>query len=449
MLLRGYDRYVRQRSALQIKGIGYGNLNLYPTVISYSVDCINWIKYDESLKLYNLDKDVKFINICGPRKMTAFIKDESESLEKRNLPLIQSENCAYIYRLNIEYLKTLKRQQPLYINFKFGEEKCKKLRCKFVPYIVREKCEIYYDDVNDEYCFKIVFDAISQLLLVVKEGLTNIEIFKKLIYSEELVKLHSSNLLDTTKFFNVYLYKPIGNGLFIKYEEPSIIKFPRVLLGKVHLIHKPRCEYDKTTTSLKFSCVFEGIERLFVKFINNTDNSIVYKTSITSEKEFSFNYFVENHLQLRAFFYYNADMSTDVEKEEVKNLFITDVIDIVPIVKKVKTIPDLNTLVNRKFVVKKFITEKNVEIKDIVVKLLFTSVVTISGIKYLCGKLLSSRNEVIKDSMLLSLEDVNDQYAVGSLYRIKDDKMLRIKKNGVKIVKAMIRIYGGNNGKEV
>ena len=245
-----------------VRNLGYGNLVISPSSISYSIDNEKWYDINKFAYLCDIPESAKYVNICAPEKMSAFYIDKEGAVRKSELTLTKDGECATRYRLYLDYLRTLNEKKKIVISFEFGS--CKKIiRVWKNPYIDVDKCDFFYNEDNKTHVFKFVYEGECELEARITSIPSGKVIKQSPIHNGSVVELPDSAIESDVVGLKVSLHGVKYGALLNPFDDEPFMVFPKFkykLKRECVELLKKKIVYDTHKKRLICRFTFEGTE---------------------------------------------------------------------------------------------------------------------------------------------------------------------------------------------
>ena len=248
------DKYII--NDIFVPELGHGNLIVYPSTISYSVDGEIWEEVTKYLKLFELADSVDRVLVHGPRDLIA----EYSSRDNKCVDLKRDESISTSYSFSLAYLRSLGSNKTETITFKYGS-KCRYLKVQYYPYVTDDS-EFGYDPDKGVYSFRIAFDGNTQVLVKISDSNSGVELVEREIVSNEVIELSRDDIPAETSAVLVSLFGKKTTGFFSKYTSDAYYEFPpyRIVRKKLNYINHV-LEFNSVSNRLVASYAFSGADR--------------------------------------------------------------------------------------------------------------------------------------------------------------------------------------------
>lgn len=264
-----------------VKNLGYGSLSIYPSSISYSIDGSTWLDIDRKFYLCEIPVTTKTIQLCGPRKMSAFLIDQNASVKKQMLSLETNPSEPSLYKLHLSLLRALNGKKSAKISFEYGNHS-KNVLIWYNPYVLKDECQFYFDEESQKYTFDIRFEGTSTVQVTITALQSNDVIVTKEITSGEIITISPDTIASDVKYISISIHGRKYGSLFNRYQIEPYFCFPKFDLGRktVNLTNNPLLSIKKGILSGKLE--FEGASEIVAKIIPNG-----FSTPLLSKTVFS------------------------------------------------------------------------------------------------------------------------------------------------------------------
>lgn len=401
-----------------VNGLGYGKMNIYPSMISYSTDNIQWYGLNKKFYLCDIPMEQEKIFIIGPSNLSAYLKGKKGILNKRLLNLVQNKDDKYRYELSLNYLRTLDINlfKSVKVTFEYGL-KSRFVMVGLVPFVDRSKCEFFYDENYNCHNFKIVYENKCKLCLVVKPVNTDTIIFSTLLQSNNsTVSLDANKITSDVHFVSISLHMASTGSIFKKYNDNPILTFPKYCVEKmkVKFIQGPEYKVTPLNQNIIFNFIFEGINHLLLKIVPSSfNNKELYKKIISFNEEVKFDTRKEIYNAYNILLYKPIDGNELVYEDKAFYVSPSIKVDSRFIYKKLK--------------IRSFLFSDD---KPYYPKIYFyyaQKIDEINGKNMLLGCIKNENNKVILEDILVYIVEQDNLKAIGNIYIKKEHKLGCIK----------------------
>jgi len=409
-----------------VKGLGHGNLNIYPSTISYSIDGVVWHDIDWKFYLFELAPTNNSIFVCGPDNLIPYVIDEKSTIRKRKINYVQNDLDQFKYEVYVDYLKTLKDAVSLKICFEYGT-RSKYLKVWYKPFIKNDSI-IEYDKQAGKLRASILFEGKIQLWLLL--SITNTEniLHKVQITSGQFIELDKTSLIkyyNDVHFITASLHMPSSEiSLFKKYEEEPFKTFPKVCIDDVEVkVEKQNIYFNDVTSEIVVNTVFSGVDKLEMKVCPSGFDKIFHNEEISSGKSISIKV---NKSIFNSFTVLLFKPRTDGSYED-KSFYTS------------KPLRTTSYFLKRKLQIKEFVLEDNSKHQPNNQWINFIRIEQLDGDYYLLGNIVGLGNKIVLEDVYVSPITLNSEESTIKIYRKKEDKKYNLKlKSGLKILRAVL-----------
>ena len=401
-----------------VKGLGHGEMVIYPSTISYSIDGVKWHDLDYKFYLCDCDDFVNELYICGPDNLKSYYFDMNSAQQIKYLSLIQNKEDRSQYKLEISYLRTLNDALSAKVWFEYGNKR-KYFTCWYNPYVNLNNCKCYYDEENDKHVFKVIYEGTSKLKVVIRETNTENVLYNGEISSGDLIELNASEISEDIRFLSLSLYGRKYMSLFNRYKDEPFMTFPKYSTSGINImwIEKPSFVFNEGTGILECFYKTTNVDKMILSIKASENDDVILKDVLLngSKRSIDLSKKIYNSYDIQLFV---CDESGLQSKKAVTNI------------QNFKIKP---TLMQKTVNISKFIL---VDGRDLLVKhcIRFKGFVDISGKNYYVGSILTN-----KDGFMCKLMDV--YLSVKKVYNEKTQLYIHKMDENKNLVK--LKIKGG------
>lgn len=217
-----------------VKGLGHGNLAIYPSSICYSVNGESWFDiHDNRNKFYLCDipESIKSIMICGPSNMTAYVLNPTENVKKQEISFETLEDDPRTYMLYISLLRTLLKKNKARILLEYNN-RSRYMDVWYNPLVKNDECHFYFNEVTGKHYFMICYEGNSKVKVVIQPLHSDTAILEKPISSGDVIELDDSDIDKKVKYLSVSLRGRKYGSLFDQFQKEPFKTFPKYDLGR-------------------------------------------------------------------------------------------------------------------------------------------------------------------------------------------------------------------------
>lgn len=261
-----------------IKGIGWGEIIVLPSAISYSVGADDWYPIKTALSLF--ENNINEIKVIAPANLSAYYLNNDGI--KKKVALTTDPTDENKYKLSLDSVKNEDLNKCGKIVFQFNQF-CQELNIWKSPYV--NNCKYVYDKDNDQLVIKVNYESQKPLYLVLKNNSTIV--YETKICSGEEIRVDKELLLDFDGAISFALHVP-KNSLFKKYEDEAFFTFKEQFI-----LNKKRVKWGKDKYFINrdikngiflLSVSFDVVEKLEYFLYSSDDNILISNGEIKSKE---------------------------------------------------------------------------------------------------------------------------------------------------------------------
>lgn len=239
-----------------VTNLGPGELNLLPSVPSYSLDGTNWLDIYKSLLLHDIPATQRYIYVCGPERMSIFYA--SNNGKRYRLEFEQIENNTY--KIPLSYMRSLDDRKGT-ICFDYGNSS-KLLRVFRFPWIDNIDCTPSED--GKYYQIRAEFKAKKALWIVIKSSNSDEALLEREIHSGELVNFDKYLIGTDVHYITIGVHAP-GKSLFDKYATKQLKSLRYAIPYDITIDEETRINYNAEEKNITAKIFFTGADQIKLK----------------------------------------------------------------------------------------------------------------------------------------------------------------------------------------
>ena len=250
-----------------INNIGHGDLEIFPSSISYSIDGQHWFDIGKKIYLCEIPDSIKSISVCGPQKMKAFYLDHDSVIKKQELNLSNTENEPNQYTLSLSFLRSLIGKKYAVISFEFNNRR-KQIKTWYNPYVLTKPEDFYFDKAKNKHIFTINYESDVRIKVEITPIPSGSALVSKTISSGETIEINEDEIEKGIHYLSVALFGKKGSSLFDQFQSEPFMVFKKYDLGRpsAHLTTiPPQISIVGSVLSGQFD--FEGASKIKVELI--------------------------------------------------------------------------------------------------------------------------------------------------------------------------------------
>lgn len=264
-----------------VKNLGHSTLVLYPSLFSYSIDGEAWFLLGRKLLLCDIPESVLSLQICGPKDVSAYYLDPDGPVKRQQLSFVTDQDCPNFYRLFLQFFRSLSNKKNAVISLEYGSH-AMPVSLRFNPFVLRDQCRFYYDELTKQHVFEIFFEGSGELNVQIKHLDSDSVLLSAPIYSGGKLTIDDSLLVSDPTPLSVSLFGRKYGSLFDRFQPEPFYTFPKYEIAKpiARIIGKPAISI--LGAKLSFKVDFEGTPVIMAKIIPNGFSTPVYSDEIRS-----------------------------------------------------------------------------------------------------------------------------------------------------------------------
>lgn len=407
------------------KNIGPGELIVYASVISYSIDGTNWFDLDAKCYLPKIPNTSKIIKICGPDNMSAYYYDAISKTNKKAI-LVHTDD-PFIYELEVDLFRKISNQKNVKVIFEFGK-KYKYLMIWLNPFIDKNYVN-YYNKNDKKHYFSIHFEGADKVHYRIKPLNEETILSEGDVSSDELFTIDKYVIPHNIMYLSVSLHRKKYGSLFAKYEDESFYTFPRYCLKGIDIRfkEKPFINCDNKSYQLQAKVDINIDTKLKIEVVDAIYNTLVFSDTISNGE----NKIIE--LKKEVFNSYIIKYYSPLD------LACNDYVDSPIFVSK--PIEMKSWYMSKFFFIDKFLLE-NGETKEVENLLNFNQILSINNDLYLSGNIINKYGAKVVSNVCCKKFNIDNKELELQVSIYKDNKWYILKSGNTKIKSLHIKLGG-------